>query len=103
MLAQPTKGIGEVLKRFEEAAFTCEYKYDGERAQVHVGVGWGSCLPSPPTLHCTASHCASLPAIKIHILENGDVYIYSRNQENNTSKYPDIVSRIPKVLGCWDS
>lgn len=32
------------------------------------------------------------------MLEGGDVNVYSRNQENNTSKYPDIISRIPSVL-----
>lgn len=36
MLAKPTKAITEVLDRFEGKKFTCEYKYDGERAQVRI-------------------------------------------------------------------
>jgi DNA ligase-1 len=68
MLAHPTKSITDVLNRFEGIPFTCEYKYDGERAQIHQ-------------------------------LEPGKVIIFSRNQENMSQKYPDIVAhmtRIPK-------
>ncbi len=32
------------------------------------------------------------------MLEDGKVNIYSRNSENNTSKYPDIIRRMPNVI-----
>ncbi|KAI9146124.1 hypothetical protein BKA69DRAFT_1153542 [Paraphysoderma sedebokerense] len=66
MLAHPTKSITEVLDRFEGKTFTCEYKYDGERAQVHK-------------------------------LENGQSFVFSRNSENLSKKYPDIMDRLDKI------
>jgi DNA ligase-1 len=66
MLAKPTKAITEVLDRFEGKEFTCEYKYDGERAQVHL-------------------------------LENGEIAVFSRNSENMSAKYPDLVEQVPRV------
>ncbi|GFR47278.1 hypothetical protein Agub_g8965 [Astrephomene gubernaculifera] len=68
MLAKATNSVGEVLEKFTDSEFTVEYKYDGERAQVHV-------VDAGKTVH-----------------------IFSRNAENNTPKYPDIVARLRGLL-----
>ncbi|CAK97160.1 uncharacterized protein An12g04690 [Aspergillus niger] len=64
MLAKPTKSITEVLDRFEGKEFTCEYKYDGERAQIHYKDAKG------------------LSAI------------FSRNSEDLSKKYPDVLAKL---------
>ncbi|KZT30565.1 ATP-dependent DNA ligase [Neolentinus lepideus HHB14362 ss-1] len=67
MLAKPTKAIGEVLDRFENKRFTCEYKYDGERAQVHKK-------------------------------DDGTVSVFSRNSEDMSKKYPDLVEQLSHCI-----
>merc|ERR1719272_1414656 len=67
MLAKPSKGIFEVGERMEGKRFTGEYKYDGERAQIHV---------------------ISIDNIKV----------YSRNSENMTEKYPDVIKVVQDSL-----
>ncbi|KAN0044790.1 hypothetical protein ACTA71_006313 [Dictyostelium dimigraforme] len=68
MLAQPTTGISQMLDRFSDMEFTCEFKYDGERAQIHR-------------------------------LPDGTTHIYTRNLEDYTQKYPDIVANVNKFIG----
>ncbi|KAJ2553192.1 ATP-dependent DNA ligase Cdc17 [Coemansia sp. RSA 1933] len=67
MLAKIEKAADDILRRFEDKPFTCEFKYDGERSQIHyVRENDGS------------SKCV----------------IFSRNAENNTGKYPDIANAV---------
>jgi len=67
MLAHPTRGIHEIMSRFTGHAFTCEWKYDGERCQIHK-------------------------------MANGELKLYSRNMEDHSGKYPDIVKAMPTVV-----
>lgn len=82
MLARPTKSITEVLDRFEGHDFTCEYKYDGERAQIHFiahdsNEKYGSTVPASGRS------------------EKGLSNIFSRNSEDLSKKYPDILQKLP--------
>lgn len=67
MLAKPSKGIQEVAERLGGKRFTGEYKYDGERAQVHV-------------------------------VSRDEIFVYSRNSENMTQKYPDVIKVVQDTL-----
>ncbi|KAG5535352.1 hypothetical protein RHGRI_023200 [Rhododendron griersonianum] len=68
MLAKITNGIPQVLKNFQNKAFTCEYKYDGQRAQIHR-------------------------------LADGSVRVFSRNGDETTARFPDLVNIIQDSCG----
>ena len=84
MLAKPTKAITEVLDKFENKTFTCEYKYDGERSQIHF-VSKDSKIDYPKT------------ALDTNKIDKGVAKIFSRNSEDLSKKYPDILG----VLDTW--
>ncbi|KAI5843265.1 ATP-dependent DNA ligase, partial [Tricharina praecox] len=97
MLAKPTKSIAEITDRFEGKRFTCEYKYDGERVQIH---------------YVAPNSSVEFPTID---QKKGIAKVFSRNSEELSPKYPDILAALDKwvtdgvesfVLDCeavaWD-
>ncbi|PHH85470.1 hypothetical protein CDD83_376 [Cordyceps sp. RAO-2017] len=82
MLAKPTKAITEVLDRFEGHKFTCEYKYDGERAQIHYVA-----KDAPQELSQATAGATKQAA-------SGVASIFSRNSEDLSKKYPDILAKL---------
>ncbi|KAL4958516.1 hypothetical protein BDW69DRAFT_153742 [Aspergillus filifer] len=81
MLAKPTKSITEVLDRFEGKEFTCEYKYDGERAQIH---------------YVAPEEKKHYPGAELTLKkeEAGLASIFSRNSEDLSKKYPDVLAKL---------
>ncbi|KAL4878986.1 hypothetical protein BJY04DRAFT_194531 [Aspergillus karnatakaensis] len=81
MLAKPTKSITEVLDRFEGKDFTCEYKYDGERAQIH---------------YVAPEEKKNYPGAELTLKKDGAglAAIFSRNSEDLSKKYPDVLEKL---------
>ncbi|TFY69614.1 hypothetical protein EVG20_g3074 [Dentipellis fragilis] len=70
-LGSPMRSLEEVYERLDEQPFVAEFKYDGQRAQIHA---W--------TTEAGKSY----------------VKIFSRHLEDMTDKYPDIVSLAQHIL-----
>ena len=68
MLAKPTKSLKQVFERFADRKFTCEYKYDGLRGQIHYD------------------------------RKNEVLKIFSRNLEDMTLQYPDIALSVGEFV-----
>ncbi|KAL2129442.1 hypothetical protein VTI74DRAFT_4341 [Chaetomium olivicolor] len=83
MLAKPTKAITEVLDRFEGQTFTCEYKYDGERAQIHY------------VAKDTDEELSQSASTATKEVGKGVAAIFSRNSEDLSKKYPDVLAKLP--------
>ena len=87
----------QVLDRFSNCEFTCEFKYDGERAQIHLLADGsvkifsrnsevsGTLDPGRKPVVLAASTCCrprhSIPFV-----------------QDNTTKYPDIAAIVPKAV-----
>ncbi|GAO48580.1 ATP-dependent DNA ligase [Saitoella complicata NRRL Y-17804] len=72
MLGLITRDLGDMFTKLSNREFTCEYKYDGQRAQIHYD--------------------ASAP-------HSERVSIFSRHLEVMTDKYPDLVELIEEIKG----
>ncbi|KAG8962030.1 hypothetical protein FRC03_004669 [Tulasnella sp. 419] len=70
-LGSPTRSLDEIYERLGELAFTAEFKYDGQRAQVHASRS-----------------------------DNGDIKVklFSRHLEDMTEKYPDVTALVQLIF-----
>lgn len=104
MLANAANGVSDIVQKFNDTEYTCEYKYDGVRAQV-----WPSSSNNNNNSNNFRPTCLGISylsvylSVQIHYLDDGSVEIYSRNAERYTGKFPDVVALISRycLLQCF--
>ena len=80
MLAKATNAVSEVIDKFQDCEFTCEYKYDGERAQFHI--------LDPGSLSSGAGAGTSGVVAGGTVGQGKRVVVFSRNSENSSGESP---------------
>ncbi|KZS98440.1 ATP-dependent DNA ligase [Sistotremastrum niveocremeum HHB9708] len=72
-LGSPSRSLDEVYERLGDLPFVAEFKYDGQRAQIH--------------------------AFRDSLSQKTTIKLFSRHLEDMTLKYPDICALVELILG----
>lgn len=131
MLARITQGIGDLGERFAGRAFTCEWKYDGQRAQIHYSAAGfadadglllepsraaagaadladaGPCAALTRSPHRFGNSYATAKAAAIAPRPSPAtdrlVRVFSRHLDNTTARWPDCVSAVLAAANAQDT
>lgn len=101
MLGSITRSLGAMHEKLGPRAFVSEFKYDGQRCQIHAIYVPRSAGPEARSVkEETAANNGGAKCGK-WVGKNGEVYVrlFSRHLEEMTEKYPDITDMVPILMG----
>ncbi|CBQ69100.1 related to DNA ligase I [Sporisorium reilianum SRZ2] len=96
MLGSITRSLGAMHDKLGPRAFVSEFKYDGQRCQIHaIYVPRSAGAEARRSVKDGDAKCGKWAG------KEGEVYVrlFSRHLEEMTEKYPDIVDMVPILMG----
>ncbi|KDN41251.1 ATP-dependent DNA ligase [Tilletiaria anomala UBC 951] len=106
MLGSITRSLQDMRAKFGERAFVSEFKYDGQRVQIHaLFLPYAVSGKDGAAPDWAKRRREAVPAEKGRWVKccNGDgevwVRLFSRHLEDMTVKYPDICDLMPLLMG----
>ncbi|CDS02179.1 hypothetical protein [Sporisorium scitamineum] len=96
MLGSITRSLGAMHEKLGPRAFVSEFKYDGQRCQIHAIYVPRSAGPEARrSIKDGDAKCGKWAG------KDGEIYVrlFSRHLEEMTEKYPDIVDMVPILMG----
>ncbi|TKY88995.1 hypothetical protein EX895_002236 [Sporisorium graminicola] len=96
MLGSITRSLGAMHEKLGPRAFVSEFKYDGQRCQIHAIYVPRSAGPEARrSIKDGDAKCGKW------VGKNQEIYVrlFSRHLEEMTEKYPDIVDMVPILMG----
>ncbi|PWN32578.1 ATP-dependent DNA ligase, partial [Meira miltonrushii] len=93
MLGSITRSLPAMFDKLGDRAYVCEFKYDGQRVQIHAEHVQEEGNEKRKMLSSSGKGKWTGP--------NKDIYVrlFSRHLEDMTDKYPDIVNLVPMMMG----